>query len=622
VGCAVLVMDQLGHGERRQHPFRTAADYPERFAVGRQEYWFRYNTALPLYFAGESLMGWMVNDLMCGVDLLVARPDVDAKKIVLLGSVAGGGDPAAVTAALDERIAAVVPFNFGGPQPETRYPLPADAEESFNYAGSGSWESTRNLRLSVRDGFLPWVIVTSVAPRRLVYAHEFSWDRERDPVWRRLETVYRWYDASEHLAYTQGRGTLRGGAPEDTHCNNIGPVHREGIHAALAKWFGIETPDEKRPRERRSAEELRCMTDEVAAEAKPLFARELAAEIVGKRLASSRTQRITLSAGERTSQLRKHLGVLLGNVDEPARDGVTARTVGQLRFGAWPVRVDRVELATERRIAVPLALVLPTGKERAVPAVVAFCQAGKQRWLKERAGPVAEFLRRGVAVCIVDVRGMGETSLGDGRGRTSAAASLAADEWMLGQSIVAGQLRDLLATLTYLRKCPEIDSRRIALWGDSLAAPNPSDAVCVTPHNIDVKLRSPEPGAGLLALLAALYDNSIVAVATGGAVHSFQSVFDSPVCRIPPDAIVPGLLTVADVPDLVAALAPRPIRLTTTVDAHNRLVSRTQILNAWKSMPGSDVLHHADVIASDGALDATATARWLADKLQIANKKQ
>src|SRR5207248_2794459 len=181
-GCAVLVMDQLGHGERRQHPFKDAASYPGMFRVGRQDYYFRYNVGLQLYLTGDSLCGWMAWDLSRGVDLLLARPGVDKERIALLGSVAGGGDPAAVTAALDPRIKAVVPFNFGGPQPETTYPLPADAEKAFNYAGGGSWESTRNLRLSARDGFLPWVIVASVAPRGLVYGHEFAWDRERDPV--------------------------------------------------------------------------------------------------------------------------------------------------------------------------------------------------------------------------------------------------------------------------------------------------------------------------------------------------------------------------------------------------------------------------------------------------------
>src|SRR5262249_19018188 len=156
-GCYVLVPDHLGHGERRQHPFVTEADYPASFQVGRQDYYFRYDTSLQLYLAGESLMGWMVHDLMTGIDLLLAQPGIDPKRIVILGSGAGGGDPAAVTAALDERITCACPFNFGGPQPETRYPLPDDAETWFNYAGSGSWESTRNLNRSAKYGFLPWV---------------------------------------------------------------------------------------------------------------------------------------------------------------------------------------------------------------------------------------------------------------------------------------------------------------------------------------------------------------------------------------------------------------------------------------------------------------------------------
>src|SRR5205807_6251291 len=169
------------------------------------DYHFRYNVGMQLHMIGDSLIGWMVWDLMRGVDLLLARPGIDPKRIVLLGAVAGGGDPAAVTAALDPRISAVVPFNFGGPQPETKYPLPDDARTSFNYAGGGSWESTRNLRLSARDGFLPWAIVGSVAPRGLIYGHEFAWDRAHDPVWKRLEMVFGFYN-SPRLAAVAGRG--------------------------------------------------------------------------------------------------------------------------------------------------------------------------------------------------------------------------------------------------------------------------------------------------------------------------------------------------------------------------------------------------------------------------------
>ena len=80
-GCLVLVMDQLGHGERRQHAFRTAADFPGEFRPSRQDYYFRYNSGMQLHVLGESLIGWMANDLSRGVDLLLARKGVDPGKL-------------------------------------------------------------------------------------------------------------------------------------------------------------------------------------------------------------------------------------------------------------------------------------------------------------------------------------------------------------------------------------------------------------------------------------------------------------------------------------------------------------------------------------------------------------
>jgi len=127
-GCMTLVMDELSYGERRDHT-----------PGSRQDYRFRYINGIQLHLIGDSLMGWMVWDIMRGVDLLLSRRDVDKGRIIVMGAVAGGGDPAAVAAAIDPRIACAIPFNFGGPQPETQYPLPDDAEKTFNYMGYGYW---------------------------------------------------------------------------------------------------------------------------------------------------------------------------------------------------------------------------------------------------------------------------------------------------------------------------------------------------------------------------------------------------------------------------------------------------------------------------------------------------
>ena len=142
-GTAVLILDQLGAGERLQ-----SQPWP------RESYYSRYNLGIQLYLAGESLIKWMVWDLMRGIDLLLERPEVDPNRIVLLGSVAGGGDPAAVTAALDNRLAAVLPFNFGEAGPEEHY---TEGPRGYDFEtadpGWGEWESTRCLRQSIAGQF-------------------------------------------------------------------------------------------------------------------------------------------------------------------------------------------------------------------------------------------------------------------------------------------------------------------------------------------------------------------------------------------------------------------------------------------------------------------------------------
>ena len=208
--CFVLVMDHLGHGERRQHSFRSAADYARPFQVSRQDYYFRYDAGVQLHLVGESLIGWIASDLMRGVDLLLAQENIDPKRIILLGAVAGGGDPAAVAAALDERIAAAVPFNFGGPQPETSYPLPEDSETWFTTPAAevGNQRATCGGR---RLTFPAGAIVGGIAPRRLVWPRIQLGPRARSGL-EAVANDLRVLSIAD-LAFTHGRGELRGQPP-------------------------------------------------------------------------------------------------------------------------------------------------------------------------------------------------------------------------------------------------------------------------------------------------------------------------------------------------------------------------------------------------------------------------
>jgi hypothetical protein len=129
-GSAVLVMDQIGYGERiNTYPW-DESNVNSRYVSGEQ-----------LYLVGSSLMTWMVWDTMRGIDLLTERKDIDQKAIIVLGAVAGGGDPAAVVAAIDSRVAAVVPFNFGEAAPATARFLPNKNQWPLELADPGLHDS-------------------------------------------------------------------------------------------------------------------------------------------------------------------------------------------------------------------------------------------------------------------------------------------------------------------------------------------------------------------------------------------------------------------------------------------------------------------------------------------------
>jgi len=170
-GLAVLVPDQPGAGERRR-----IAGLASRKATIRAMGWgFSCN------LAGESLMKWMVWDLMRGIDMLLERPQIDPKRIVMLGAVAGGGDPAAVTAALDSRIAAVIPFNFGEAGPEEHY---TQAHDPYDFETADPGMDPGNRLAS------PWQCSRSVFPMvhlrlgctaAVLFSFEIGWPK----TWKR-----------------------------------------------------------------------------------------------------------------------------------------------------------------------------------------------------------------------------------------------------------------------------------------------------------------------------------------------------------------------------------------------------------------------------------------------------
>lgn len=595
-GCLVLVPDLPGHGERRQHPFGSDVD------SAPHDYHFRYDLGMQLHLVGDSLMGWMAWDLMRGVDLLLAESALDRQRIVLVSEPAGGGDVAAVTAALDSRIAGVVVNNFGGPQPETPYPLAADAEESFDYAGGGSWESTRNLRCSARDGFLPWTIVAASAPRRVVYYHEFYWDRGNDPVWARLQKVYSFYGAGAALEGVAGQGFVVGAPPQNTHWI---ARSRELLYPTLERWFHIKNPGAEYDR-RRPPEELLCLAP---AERTPLL--PLLSQLGAERAEAARRERAALAPAQHRARLRQQWAGLLGDVAPKADPVVAGLPLEETRFGR--ISAERIHLVTEPGIVVPLVLLRPPVAR--APVVLALAQEGKLALLRQRAETLAALLDSGVAVCVPDLRGCGETSPGTARDRRSSATALSASELMFGQTLLGSRLRDLRSVLCYLRQRPEIDATRLAMWGDCFSAPNPDGTNLAVPYSAEGRPAQAEPLGGLLALLAGLFEDDVQAVYVRGGLSDYQSMLETPFCYVPHDAVVPGILTVGDLADVAAALAPRPLCLHDMVDGHNRPVAPPVLAQRYNRVSAAYRAAGAPAAIQLGSAPASV-ARWLAERLK------
>jgi dienelactone hydrolase len=553
-GCYVLIPDMLGHGERRQHPFHSKQDYAGPFKVDRQDYYFRYNSGLQLALVGESLAGWMAWDVVRGVDLLLKQPGIDPERIALFGSVAGGGDPAAVTAALDPRIKVVAPFNFGGPQPETKFPLPDNAEEAFNYVGGGSWESTRGLRGTGAGGFLPWLIVASVAPRGIIHAHEFAWDKERDPAWKRYQKIMGLYDARDKLAFTFGRGSVKGKPPESTHCNNIGLEHRKMMHPAINDWFKINASEYSK---RVPSEQLQCWTPELRAKLKPKMLHEVALEWAAMR------QR------EEQAKLDKTLA------QWRVKFRSAEKNAAPLKFGDKQVATALLESS---KGSLPILLTIinpPKAAAGDVRVVLCLSQQGREAFLKNRAEAIALMAKNGLTVVLVDLPGTGESRIGNDRGRTSYATSVSATSQMLGTSLLELRLFALTEILHHLQLSYKGQNMKLAIWGDSFSTANESKANLTVPYDVDPFPKQSEPLGGLLALLAPLVsDVPIQGAFIHGGLVSYRSLLESPFLYVPHDVVEPGFLAKMDLDEIARRFAPRHLKMEGLINGSNLTVDQ------------------------------------------------
>src|SRR5262249_50939473 len=134
------------------------------------------------------------------------------------------------------------------------------------------------------------------------------------------------------------------------------------------------------------------------------------------------------------------------------------------------------------------------------------------------------------------------------------------------------------------------------------------------PWDADKMPAQAEPLGGLLALLGGLYQPNVKAVYVRGGLVSYQSVLENPFLYTPHDVVVPCVLTVRDLCDVAAALAPRPLRLEALVDGRSRVVNLKGMEQDYA--PASAAYRNAKEFSlSDVPVNPEQLSAWFASAL-------
>lgn len=571
-GCAVLIMEKLGMGERI-----------ENLPWNRRPYQSEYLINMQLDLIGQSRFGWMTRDVMRTVDLFYELGNIDTDKIILIGAVTwGGSPPAAVAGLIDDRIDAVIPVGFG------RY----------------HWESW-GIRNLLGHKITPWFIYNAIAPRKFIYAHEFWWEGEEGPsypsawtpAWPRYKKVFGLYGAEDNLRTSQGTGLLRISETAGD-CYNLGPVQRKPMYPLLNEWFDIPLPSEEdqnlpidsklsftkaRPdyplikymesQRRLPYSTLLSITPEVNAKLERRQICDVAKETGLQLLDNSRKIHAQSDPESNRQRLCDDLSEVLKEKDAAINPEVTPLWSKNLSEAT----VEALIIRPEPDIIIPLLIIKPGNQiNSSSPGVIAIAEGGKDRFLKERSSDIKRLTENGITVCIPDVRGTGETAP-DMYNRISGIAN---KELELGNTLTGLRVKDLRAVMNYIKSRSDIDSDKIALWGDSFAPVNEEeiwvDELAQWPSSPQIQHYSSPLGAHL-ALLTALYDKDVRAVAVRGGLISYISLLDDNFSYVPSDMVVPGILKAGDIADICAGLAPVPLFGERFVDGRNYLADSERL---------------------------------------------
>jgi dienelactone hydrolase len=514
-GCAALIFDPPGQGERKQ--ILSPHDDQHEAATGPFKSTSEHMvTGVAPVLLGQNLATHFIWDGMRGIDYLQSRDDIIADRIGCTGN-SGGGNQTSFLMALDERIVAAAPGNFiTTTRIKNDRPGPGDAEQNIFAQTKYGIDHPDYLLMRAPRPTLILAATQDFVPI------EGSWI-----AYRQVKRLYARLGAPERVDLTE---------TDDKHGYN------SELRVAMVRWMRrwlLDTDDAITEGEAStfSDQQLQCTPAGqtlLVKGAKSIFDLNSEEE---RRLADKRSGVwARLSSDDRRDVVREVVGIAKA-ADIPEAD--TQQLSDVKRDG---YRIERFVFSTSMYLKLPALLFVPD--ESKGNAMIYLHANGKAT----EAGPeseLARLVRSGRFVLAIDVAGCGETQMKPWRygsmsgvlGPNSAEFYVA---YMLGRSFVGLRAEQILTAAGWLRK--RVGKSRVdVIATGELCVPALHAAVAASDRFGSVDLR--------------------------GGLHSWKSVIDTPVTERQLIHVVHGALRAYDLPDLRAMIPETRLKVSDPRDA-------------------------------------------------------
>lgn len=521
-GYVSLAWDPLGQGERMQYYDPDWQD--SKFHASVTEH---TELGIQCLLVGEHIARYTIWDGIRALDYLLSRKEVDPKRVACTGN-SGGGAHTAYIAAIDDRIQVAAPSCYISSWRRMLTRLgPQDAEQVFpNWLKQG---------LDYPDfiyafGAKPYLVLAAIRDFFPIIGARETF-AELQAVFSRLGSAGRvsMVEADDGHGYTAPR------------------------RAAAYDWFGrwLKDSSDREPEVDVQPEisgDLQCtMTGQVSTS----FGGEDVFTLNKRRAEALRAGRVAASTRDRViEKARVRSGFA------PVRGPLAPKSYGIITGAGY--RIEKLTYESEPGLIVPALLYVPETGPAQKPAIVVVDGAGKSA-----ASSIQErFARAGLVVLSIDARGLGETRSQLEEARNDFVRYFGDYEngmtaMLIGKSFVGMRAEDIVRALDLLASRPEVNSAQLFGYGRD---------------------------AGAVPLLyAAAFDQRIRRIALENMLVSYDSVVSQRIHRHVFEQIVHGALRDFDLPDLVTAVAPRPVWLINAVNPLGNPLRADEVRRVYKS---------------------------------------